>query len=288
MNWPLNWVSIQTVSRAYSVLVEAGEVVGEVGRGSFVRPLESVARLPFPAQRAKRGTLDLALLKPVTADPHKDAMKAALKYLAKKMPDEMLSSFRASTIVKRHIPVIDQWLALCGVGRQQQTFIPTNGNTSAMMVALLSVARSGDLIVAEKMWHHDLPSLCRSLGVRLNGLETDGEGMIPTALDAACQSETVKALYIMPRSNPVGSLMGEDRRRALVGVARHHGITIIENDGWGPLDGTDIPSFATLAPERCYYFTSLTKCLAPGFRVGFLVAPQNAATTIQERHMLTS
>ncbi|WP_263763613.1 PLP-dependent aminotransferase family protein [Lentibacter sp. XHP0401] len=281
-------VSIQTVSRAYSRLVEAGKIVGEVGRGSFVRPLAGAASLPFSAQRAKRGTLDLALLKPVSSDIHKDAMKAALTRIAKALPDELLFSFRASTIAKRHIPAIDQWLALCGVKRQEQTFIPTNGNTSAMTVALLSVAHSGDLIVAEKTGHHTLPSLCRSLGMRLKGLETDREGMLPTALNEACQAATIKAIYVMPRCSPTGNLMGEERRRALVAVARQHGVAIIENDSWGPLNGINIPSFSQLAPERCYYFTSLTKCIAPGMRVGFLVAPESAARTIQERHMLTN
>ncbi|MEP5730859.1 MAG: winged helix-turn-helix domain-containing protein [Sulfitobacter sp.] len=61
-------LSIQTVSRAYSRLVESGKIIGEVGRGSLVRPLEAAALMPFPAQRAMRGTLDLSLLKPVSRE----------------------------------------------------------------------------------------------------------------------------------------------------------------------------------------------------------------------------
>lgn len=281
-------LSVQTVSRAYSRLVDAGHIVGEVGRGSFVRRADSYAPMPFPAQRAGRGTLDLALLKPVTGDVHKDAMKTALSHVARNMPDELLFSFRASTIVNRHMPVLDRWLALCGVTRQQQTLILTNGNTSAMTVTLLSVARSGDLIVTEKMGHHTLPALCRSLGLRLKGLDMDDEGIIPAALDEACQADEVKALYIMPRSGLVGCIMPENRRRALISVARRHKIAIVENDGWGPLDLSAPPSFATLAPERCFYFTSLTKCLAPGLRVGFLVVPETAAAMVQECHMITN
>jgi DNA-binding transcriptional MocR family regulator len=281
-------LSVQTVSRAYSRLVESGHIVGEVGRGSFVRRAEGGDTLPFPAQRAAQGTLDLALLKPVTGDIHKTALKSTLRQIADDLPDELLSSFRASTLINRHSDVIDRWLRSCGVERQEQALIPTNGNTSAMAVALLSVARSGNLIVTEKIGHHTLPALCRSLGLRLKGLEMDAEGITPTALDAACQSDEVKALYVMPRVGVVGNLMSENRRRALISVARHHQIAIIENDGWGPLDPAAPPPLATLAPERCYYFTSLTKCLAPGLRVGFLVVPEAAAATVLERHMVTN
>ena len=43
-----------------------------------------------------------------------------------------------------------------------------------------------------------------------------------------------------------------------------------------------------LAPERCLYVTSLTKCVAPGLRVGFLAVPQALAATARERHMVTN
>ncbi|KPB00811.1 PLP-dependent aminotransferase family protein [Ahrensia marina] len=281
-------LSVQTVSRAYARLVEAGQIVGEVGRGSFVRRAEGDDPLPFPSQRVMRGTLDLALLRPVVGDIHKAAMKTALRSLARDMPEEFLASFRASTLVSRHTAIMDNWLSLCGIKNQDQVIIPTNGNTSAMTVALMSVARSGDLIVTEKMGHHTLPALCRSLGLRLAGLEMDEQGIIPAALDAACQADTVKALYIMPNTGVTANFMSEERRRVLVSVARRHEISIIENDGWGPLNMSAVPPLATLAPERCFYFTSLTKCLVPGLRVGFLVAPRQIATLVEERHMVTN
>lgn len=281
-------VSVQTVSRAYTRLVEAGHVVGEVGRGSFVRSAADDGALPFPAQRAGRETLDLAILKPVVGDIQKRALRTALRRVAKDMPDELLSSFRAATIAKRHIEAVDDWLSHCGVPRHNRTMIPTNGNTTAMTVALMSVAHSGDLIVTESMGHHTLPALCRSLGLRLKGLAMDEQGILPGALDKACGADSVKALFVLPSSGPVSCNMGEERRRAIADVARRRDIAIIEDDAWGPLQSHKEPPFASLAPERCFYFTSLTKCLVPGLRVGFLVVPNAAAATVRERHMVTN
>ncbi|MCB1313734.1 MAG: PLP-dependent aminotransferase family protein [Sedimentitalea sp.] len=281
-------LSVQTVSRAYTRLIEAGHVVGEVGRGSFVRNAAEDSKLPFPAERAGGETLDLAILKPVVAEIHRDALRAALRDVARNLPDELLSSFRAATIANRHVAAVDDWLARCGVPRTGRVAIPTNGSTPAMTVALMSVARSGGLIVTESMGHHTLPALCRGLGLRLKGLEMDGEGILPEALDRACTAEAVKALYLMPRVGPTCCVMGEDRARAISEVARRHEIAIIENDGWGPLGTRSAPPLVQLAPERCLYVTSLTKCVAPGLRVGFLAVPQALAATARERHMVTN
>jgi DNA-binding transcriptional MocR family regulator len=282
-------LSVQTVSRAYTRLVEAGHIVGEVGRGSFVRSATDDKVLPFPALRAGGRTLDLALLKPIVTDLHEDAMRRTLRHVAQDLPDEILSSFRASTIANRHVETFDDWLLQCGVTRSGRDVIPTNGNTSAMTVALMSVAHSGDLIVTETMGHHTLPALCRSLGLRLRGVAMDSQGILPDALDQFCRSEPVKALFVMPITGPTSCFMGEERRRDIAALARRHDFAIIENDGWGPLVASPTPApFAALAPERSYYFSSLTKCLLPGLRVGFLVAPQAATATARERHMVTS
>ncbi|RZW05413.1 MAG: GntR family transcriptional regulator, partial [Rhodobacteraceae bacterium] len=193
-------LSVQTVSRAYTRLVEAGHIVGEVGRGSFVRNFADDGALPFPAQRAGGETLDLALLKPVVGDLHREAMRRALREIASDLPDDILSSFRAATIAGRHVEAVDSWLSNCGISRQGRSVIAINGATPAMTVALMSVAHGGDLIVTEAMGHHTLPALCRSLGLRLHGLAMDSEGIMPDALEAVCRADSVKALYIVPDS----------------------------------------------------------------------------------------
>ncbi|APE44597.1 hypothetical protein BOO69_15135 [Sulfitobacter alexandrii] len=282
-------LSVQTVSRAYTRLVEAGHIVGEVGRGSFVRNPERDNALPFPAKRAGSETLDLALLKPVVDDLHREEMQRALRGIAADLPDATVASFRAATIAGRYAEAVEGWLARRGVSCADMSVIATNGNTAAMTVALLSVAHGGDLIVTEAMSHHTLPTLCRSLGLRLHGVAMDHEGILPEALEAVCRADPVKALFLVPDSGPLSCRMGPARRQRIVEIARRHDIAIIENDAYGALQGTETgPTFAALAPERCYYFTSLTKCLLPGLRVGFLVVPLNAASTVREKHMITN
>ena len=69
--------------------------------------------------------------------------------------------------------------------------------------------------------------------------------------------------------------MSAKRRDEIVAIARQHDVTIIEDDIFRLLDArVQPPTFYELAPERTFHITSLSKTLAPGLRIGFVVSPQ--------------
>jgi DNA-binding transcriptional MocR family regulator len=72
-----------------------------------------------------------------------------------------------------------RWLARCGLAARPELVLPTNGNTAAMTVALMTAANPGDLVVTEELGHHTLPPLTRYLGLRLAGLEVDARASCP-------------------------------------------------------------------------------------------------------------
>jgi DNA-binding transcriptional MocR family regulator len=82
--------------------------------------------------------------------------------------------------------------------------------------------------------------------------------------------------------------MGAARRQAIVEIARAHDVWIIENDVWGPLDPDRVPPIATIAPERTFYVTGLTKCLLPGLRIGWLVTPEAMIVAARTRHLVSN
>jgi DNA-binding transcriptional MocR family regulator len=157
-----------------------------------------------------------------------------------------------------------------------------------MMIALMTAASSGDLVVTEALGHHTLKPLASYLGLRLRGLAMDHEGLVPQAFEQACEEAPVRALYVMPTGlNPMAKTAGTERRRRLVAIARKHDVRIIENDAWGPLQAHRPPPIAALAPERTFYFTGFTKCLLPGLRVGYLVTPETFEAAAANRHLVT-
>ncbi len=283
-------VSVQTIGRAYEELTRLGVISGQVGRGSFVLAKPTDATMPWQRPRQGEDVVDCSMLLPVTGQIQTDHMSRVLREMARGLPQEVLFSFRPRQALRDHCDQARIWLSGCGLDLDgPERIVPTNGNTSAMLCALMTVANPGDTIVAENMGHHTLPPLTSSLGLKLQGLELDDQGILPDAFDRACRTGSVKALFVMPAGlGPTAHLMGAERRQALVQLARKHDVWIVENDAWGPLQENRLPPIATLAPERTFYFTGLSKCVLPGLRIAWLVTPGSHVHAARTRHLVTS
>jgi DNA-binding transcriptional MocR family regulator len=282
-------ISVQTVSRAYEELIRRGLIVGEVGRGTFVRPDRSEPAPPFITERGAGGLIDLSILKPVGDTIHIERMKTALAALHDDLPLSTLFSFRPSLAHRRYREVAVEWLRLCGLQASPSAVLVTNGASPGLTIALMSAARPGDAVATEEIGHHMLRPQASYLGLRLKGLPIDDDGILPDALDQACASETIKALFLVPSAaNPTVAMVSRARREAIVEIARRHNLYIIENDAWGPLVEDRPPPIASLAPERTFYVTSFTKCGMPGLRTGYLVAPDLLLSSVATRHLVTN
>ena len=101
----------------------------------------------------------------------------------------------------------------------------------------------------------------------------DDEGPLPASLGSARGS---RFLYLLPNfQNPSGRCMGAQRRIALADAARAIGLPIVEDNPYGDLwfDEPPPPPLASLWPEGTVYLGSFSKVLAPGLRLGYVIAP---------------
>lgn len=106
-------------------------------------------------------------------------------------------------------------------------------------------------------------------------LPEDEEGLNPAAIGPDARG--ARFAYVMPTySNPTGLTMSEERRRILAEKAREHDLWIVEDDPYGELWYNRRPpkSLRAWAPERTLRLGTLSKVLAPGFRLGYIVGPQ--------------
>ena len=111
------------------------------------------------------------------------------------------------------------------------------------------------------------------------GVESDDSGIVVEDFAAQAGTGTAKArlAYVMPNfQNPTGRTMTEERRQALVDKARELDIPLIEDNPYGDLWYEEQPPLPLAArnPEGVIYLGSFSKVLAPGLRIGFLVAPK--------------
>jgi 2-aminoadipate transaminase len=105
-------------------------------------------------------------------------------------------------------------------------------------------------------------------------LAGDDEGPTPDALGAA---RGARFVYLLPNfQNPSGRCIGAARRQALVGRAAEIGLPIVEDNSYGDLwfDAPPPAPLATQAGDGAIYLGSFSKVLAPGLRLGYVVAPK--------------
>lgn len=281
-------LSVQTVSRAYDELIRRGLIAGEVGRGSFVLGPGAEARQPYLPERPG-AVIDLSILKPVVEAMHLDRMRAGFAWLGENLAAPSALSFRPNTVMPHHRAVAADWLMRNGVPADTNGVALTNGATPAITAAIMAVVPPGSGLASSALTHHTIKPLCGYLGLHLEGVAMDDQGMLPAALHEVARKGLVRAVYVQPNViNPLARMTPEDRRAELVEVARKHDLAIIENDILNMMIPDRPTPLAALAPERTLHICGFSKITVPGMRLAYLHAPPRFATSVANRHLVAN
>ena len=160
---------------------------------------------------------------------------------------------------------------------EDEVFI-TSGAQQAMSLLGQLLVSPGDAVVTEELTYDGMLNSLRPLQPRVVTVPSHREtGLDVDALEALLAGgERPSLVYTIPEGhNPLGNSMPLQARRRLAEVARRYGVPVIEDDAYGLLryDGEAPPAVRSLDPEWVLYLGSFSKIMAPGLRVGWVVAP---------------
>ncbi len=298
-----------TIVRAYEELVAAGFALSTVGRGTFVAqpPNPGVraglsrieppggAGLPWAsliartslgelltrADRLQRSlppmstdTINLSRLEPDATMIPDELIRRCTEHVMRTQGGKVLR-YAARDGIPRLRALIAEDLSAKGVPARAEDIVITSGSQQGLDLLTRVLVNPGDAFLVDELTFAGTLSVLAASGARVVGVPWDEEGPSLAGLERLGQIGA-KGLYLMPNShNPTGATITEARREAIVAWSRRTGVPIIEDDYVADLQLGETPA---PAPLRAFdgdvvYVGSFSKRLAPGLRVGFVVAP---------------
>lgn len=287
-------VSISTVQQAYQTLETLQLITPQPRSGYFVAPRKAQPPVPAmsrPVQRPVEVTqweqvltlLDARNDKQVTAfgGGSPDVTQPSLKPLWREMsrivqhnPSDILSYDELPG--RRELREQIARLALDGgTVVTADDIVVTHGCHAALSIALFSVCKPGDIVAVESPSFYGTMQLLRGFNIKAIEIPTDPQtGISIEALELVLEQWPIKGVILVPNcNNPLGFIMPDERKRAILSLAQRHDIAIFEDDIYGEL-ANDYPRPRTIKSwdidGRVLLCSSFTKTLAPGLRVGWI------------------
>lgn len=268
-------VTVGTVSRAYREAEGRGLVVGEVGRGTFVRRPDTPPRQRSQDDGRTEDAIDLAVNFMRMPDGEIVVPQALAQLARDPAVVLLLEEYKPQAGLLAHRVAGAKLATEAGLPAHPDEVLVCAGGQHACTVALMGLTRPGDTVVCEAWTNPTILALARTLRLSLVGLPMDDDGLDPEAFESACQRHAPRVLYCMPTlHNPTTLTMSSPRRQAIAEIAQRYGVAVVEDDVHGFLLPDAPAPLAASCGGHGFYATSCSRRMAPGLRVGYLVVPR--------------
>ncbi|WP_346205589.1 aminotransferase-like domain-containing protein [Aeromonas salmonicida] len=295
----IHHLSPMTVLQAYQLLESRGLILARPQSGYYVKAAPSPLLASAQQQAHYTGSVDindlvfevlqasksreLVPLGMSVADPtlfpHPQLGRALASCMRKLDPFSTVADLPPGNEALRR--AIAQRYASDGLAVSPQEIIITTGAMEALSLSLQVLTEPGDWVVVESPTFYGALQAIERL--KLNAVEIPvipGVGIDLALLAEALAHRPIKACWLMGNvQHPLGHTMPDDHKQALMQLLSQHEVPLVEDDVYADLYfGRERPK-----PLKCWdvrgdslLCSSFSKCLAPGFRVGWVVAGPHA------------
>lgn len=165
----------------------------------------------------------------------------------------------------------------------------TSGGHQALLLITQCLLKPGDAVAIEgPSYAYSLP-LFSSAGLKLFKIPVDGNGLIPEEIRTLHREHRIRMVFTNPTyHNPTGTTLSLSRRKSLLNICQELRIPIVEDDPYRFISLEDSPSppppiiSLSNSKDHVLYLGSLSKTAAPGFRIGWIVAPRNVIKRLSD------
>jgi len=170
-----------------------------------------------------------------------------------------------------------------GIPSKPENVLLTNGSQQALDLIGRIFIDPGRFVLTGRPTYLGAIQAWQAYQARFHTMQVDEEGMVVDEIEHAYEKVVQESghppafLYVLPNfHNPAGTTMPLERRIQLAEIATKLDIAVVEDDPYGQLryEGVDIPPICNLIPERTIYLGTFSKTMAPGLRLGWIVAAE--------------
>jgi 2-aminoadipate transaminase len=170
-----------------------------------------------------------------------------------------------------------------GIPAKPENVLLTNGSQQALDLIGRIFLDPGRYVLTGRPTYLGAIQAWRAYQANFNTMQVDDHGMVVDEIEHAYQKTLEDSgkppafIYVLPNfHNPAGTTLPLERRIQLAEIATKLNLAVVEDDPYGQLryEGKDIPPICNLIPERTIYLGTFSKTMAPGLRLGWIVAPE--------------
>lgn len=298
-----------TVLAAYEELVAEGWLEAARGRGTYVAQAipELTGRVPRSHRVSREPSVRAGFAVPAGPDGYRPpVLPRGTLNLSSGAPDPRLVPAKAigrayrRVLSRRAGPVLSygdpeghpalraalasMLAATRALPIGPEEVLVTRGSQMALSLVARALLRPGDVVAVERLGYRPAWEAFRAAGARVVPIAIDDEGIDVRALTAVHARTPVRAVYLTPHHQyPTTVTLTAPRRLEVLGLAQRERFAIVEDDYDHEFhyDGRPVLPLAAADPARVViYIGTLSKVLAPGLRLGYVVAPPDAIQRI--------
>ncbi|MCY4780422.1 PLP-dependent aminotransferase family protein [Sphingobacterium sp. UT-1RO-CII-1] len=173
-----------------------------------------------------------------------------------------------------------------GLHISKENILITRSTEMSVYIISEILLRALDIVVVASLSYFSVNMIFQKSGARIVQVPVDEEGIQVDALEKLCRQYTIRMLYLTPHHHyPTTVSLTAERRVALLDLAHQYGFIILEDDydyDFHYDQKALLPLASADTNGMVIYIGAFGKSLAPGFRTGFIVAPQNVMAEMRK------